>query len=57
MNGHCKDCQWWTAPDESKGPWGMCTRNSAANCLYELTPSQPYLFTLPGFGCVHFEEK
>jgi hypothetical protein len=57
MNGHCNDCQWWTAPDESKGPWGMCTRSSAPGCLYTLTEIQPFLFTLPTFRCEHHEAK
>lgn len=57
MNGHCKDCQWWSIPDVTKTPYGMCVRNDSPDCLYTLTESQPFLFTLPEFGCVHFEAK
>lgn len=52
--GHCKDCKWWEELDNPGYPtepetWPICNK-----------PENKYQIkfpVLPGFGCVHFEEK
>lgn len=59
MDGHCKDCKWWTDKFWSqRKDSGMCDRSIQPGSLFEVnSDNEGILYTLPDFGCVQFESK